>query len=385
MKIRDFDCPSCGASLHVEKGKKTLSCPYCDSTVIVPDSMIEREDAGWAPAEPSVPPTVIVDTSAARRSCSSVIISLVVFIIGIAAAVVFWVMRSEEVKEALREPLAAVTGGGGGVPVVLEFGGEGMRAGFFQDARHICVDREGNIYVAEYNEGKVQLFDPDGTYTGQWEVAKAEEVYIQGMDLSMDGSLYLIYDSELYVHDAVTGELLGQLLHPDGWGYDDVAVCDDGSVVASWYCNRDDLIRFDPDGNLDFVIREAVSGQSGDSELNIQVAVDGAGNMFAYGSFNESIFKFSPAGRFLNRFGSEGDRPGQFTSPSCFCVDQAGRLWVSDFGDLIVFGNDGTYLATIDPGVYLSDMYMADGYQLYGITNDETVVRLDLSEQAEEL
>ncbi len=151
------------------------------------------------------------------------------------------------------------------------------------------------------------------------------------------------------------------------------------------YCNSDDIIKFAPDGSVDFVLREAISSQSGDSELDTDVEVDGMGNIFAYGSFNGSFFKFSPQGRFLNRFGSDGDRPGQFTSPSCFCIDPQGRLWISDFGYLKVFDNNGTYLDTFDPGMIIFDMVMVDGYQLYGITSDETVVQLDLSGVLEDL
>jgi uncharacterized Zn finger protein (UPF0148 family) len=383
MKIMDFDCPSCGASLHVEKGKKTLSCPYCDSTVIVPEALLENDKAGWTQEQPTVRPTVIVDTSSVQRSCSGVIVSVVIFIIGLTAALVFWLMRSEEVKEALSGPVSSLTGGSS-IPLVMSFGGEGMSAGFFQDAEHVCVDPQGNIYVAEFNSGRIQVFDPYGTWTGQWEVGKAEDIYIYGMDISRDGRLYIVYDSELYIHDAQTGELLGQLRHPDGWGFEDVAVCDDGSVVASWYCNRDDILKFAPDGSLEFVLREAISGQSGDSELDTEIAVDGAGNIFAYGSFNGSIFKFSPNGRFLNRFGSDGDREGQFTSPSCICTDPMGRVWVSDFGDLLVFDNDGTYIATLDPGETLYDIYITGGYQLFGITYEEIVVQLDLSEEVDE-
>lgn len=383
MKIRNFSCPSCGASLKVDEGQKTLSCPYCDSTVIVPEHMSGDDVEEWKgtfTAESVQTPA----RTYTGKSCSTVLVSLIIFIVMAAGGLVFWLASSNRLKEALQGPIAAVTGGPD-IPVVMEFGGEGMRAGYFQDAEHVRVDPQGNIYVGEFSSGRIQTFDPQGNYTGQWNIGKSDQIYLHSMDLSRDGRLFLVYDSELYIHDPVSGELLGQLQHPDGWGFDDVAVCDDGSVVAAWYCNRDDIVRFAPDGSLEFVIREAVSGQSGSSELSTDVGVDGEGNIFAYGSFNDSFFKFSPSGRFLNRFGSDGDRPGQLTSPSSFCIDQAGRVWVSDFGDLIVFDNNGTYLETFDPGMSLSDIYMADGYMLYGITRDETVVLLDFSEMAEEL
>lgn len=366
MRIRNFDCPSCGASLKIKKGQETLSCPYCDSTVIVPDSISSDGSSGRTPETMPVPPSVILDAGNIKKSCSTTIISVVLFIVLGVGAFVFY--------------LAGPAGiGGSAIPVVLEFGGPGMGAGYFQKPQQICVDTRGNIFVGDYETGRIQTFDIDGNYTGQWNFSVSDDIYLRSMALSRDGLLYMIYDGEIYIHDAVTGELVDSLRHPDGWGFDDVEVCDDGSIAAAWYCNRDDIIKFSPDGNIEFLLEEAISGQTGDSELDTDITVDGNGNIFAYGSFNGSVFKFNQDGRFLGRFGSDGDRPGQFTSPSCFCTDPQGRLWVSDFGDLIVFDNNGTYLDTFDPRMSLIDMVMVDGYNLYGITRAETVVHLDLA------
>ena len=382
MKIKNFKCPSCGASVKVKKGEDMLTCPYCDSTIMVPKSTSPVTPSSPAPG---LPPTTtsyqlseIMDTEGIRRSCSRTIVSVAVSLLLGLGALVFFLTNSSGVREMLEGPISAITGESA-VPVVLEFGGEGMGAGYFQDPEAVCVDSQGNIYVGEFETGKIQIFDSAGNYTGQWSFGEPDEVYLYSMALSRSGLLYLVYDSELYIHEAATGELVGSLQHPGGWCFDDVEVCDDGSIVAAWYCNSDDIVKFSPDGSVDFLLEEAISGQSGDSELDTDLTVDGSGNIFAYGSFNGSIFKFSPDGRFLDRFGSDGDRPGQFTSPSSFCIDPQGRLWVSDFSDLIVFDNNGTYLDTFNPGMTLYDMVLINGDQLYGITIDDTVVQLDLS------
>jgi DNA-directed RNA polymerase subunit RPC12/RpoP len=387
MKIQEFDCPSCGASVKIKKGQQMLSCPYCDSTIIVPETHApapEKQETGRTVIT-SFQPTITLDTAGTmRRSCRSTIISFALSMLIGVGVLVFFLTRSSDVKELLQDPVSAITGGSS-VPVVLEFGGPGMGNGYFQDPDCICVDAEGNIYVAEYETGRIQIFDGNGNYMNQWTPGKDDEFYIRSMAVSSEGLLYLVYDGKINIHDAETGEFMGTLEHPDGWGFDDVEVCDDESVVAAWYCNSDDIVKFAPDGSVEFVLREAISTQSGDSELDTDIEVDGMGNIFAYGSFNESVFKFSPNGRFLDRFGSDGDHPGQFTSPSCFSIDHQGRLWVMDFGDLKIFDNDGTYLTSIDPGHSLEDMVIVNGYQLYGITYDETVIQLDLSGIAEDL
>ena len=376
MKAKDFDCPSCGASLKPNRNMQTMTCPYCDSTVIIPGAMQNRSRDPWSDRGPAQTETVVLNTQPVQKSCSVAVVAVLVFILGLGAAIFFLVNRSGQVSQVL---------GGGGVPVVLEFGGEGMGQGYFQNAEHIAVGPGGNIYVAEHAGGLVQIFDEQGNYLDEWNAGKDEDIYITDMEVSRDGIMFLVYDSELYLHDAATGELLGQLEHPDGWGFEDLALGDDGRIAASWYCNRDDIVMFDPQGNLDYVLRGAVSNITGDSELSIQVALDGNGNIFAFGSFNEKVLKFSPSGRYLNMFGSSGDRPGQFTSPSAICTDRMGNLWVSDFGDLIVFDNQGAYIGTVDPGRPIYDMVITGDYQMLAIAADETIVQLDLSEEVEDL
>ncbi len=382
MKIKNFKCPSCGASLKIKKDQDMLSCPYCDSTVMVPKSASPVRPSVHAPDPAPIASSFqlpeILNVQRIGRSCTRTIISMAVSLLLGLGVLVFFLMNSSDIGEILKGPIAAITGDSA-IPVVLEFGGEGMGVGYFQDPVQICVDQQGNIYVGEKKTSRIQIFDEEGNYTAQWIYAEPDEFHLYSMALSRNGLLYMVYGNELYIHDAATGELVGSLQHPDGWGFDDAEICDDGSIVAAWYCNRDDIIKFSPDGSVDFLLEEAISGQSGRSELSTDITVDGSGNIFAYGSFNESFFKFSPDGRFLNRFGSEGDHPGQFTSPSSFCIDPQGRLWVSDFGDLIVFDNDGTYLDTFDPGMTFNDMVIISGYQFYGLTYDDTIVQLDLS------
>ena len=84
----------------------------------------------------------------------------------------------------------------------------------------------------------------------------------------------------------------------------------DGGLVAFSYQARDDIIRLDSSGQLTRAIRAAVSGQTDRSELSIRVAADGVGNVYALGEFNDAVFKFSPDGRFLTKFGGNGDEAG---------------------------------------------------------------------------
>ena len=59
------------------------------------------------------------------------------------------------------------------------------------------------------------------------------------------------------------------------------------------------------------------------------------------------MFRFSPQGKFLSKFGEEGDQPGQFRAPQAIAVDNQGRLYVSDIHGVQVFSSDGRYLQSL--------------------------------------
>lgn len=74
--------------------------------------------------------------------------------------------------------------------VVFRFGGEGIGAGWFEDARSIAVDGRGNIYVAEYTGGRVQVFDPSGKFTTQWFIGDSKTC-ISDMTADRQGTVYV--------------------------------------------------------------------------------------------------------------------------------------------------------------------------------------------------
>lgn len=388
---KEIRCPSCGASVRLKPGELSTSCPYCDSSIALPESPADPFPKPPAETPQEIFPRGVtvttVDPAAAGRSCRRAALSLGIVMLAGIGSLVFFLTKTSDVVEHVVDRVTRHTGvtSGSGRETDPGFGGRGTGPGLFTDACCIAIDAQGHIFVGERETGRIQVFDTGGTYLSQWTFGSPDDRWLGSLAVSRDGRAYIVSGSDLFVYDGMTGDSLGMLDHPDGWGFDDVTACPDGSVLASWYKNRDDIIRFEPDGTVDLLIREAISGQSGDSELSTQVAVDGLGNIFAYGEFNGSIFLFSPDGRFQTRFGSEGDRPGQFTWLSCIAADDQGNLWVSDSGRLMVFDGTGLYLDSFDPGVSIDDMVIGDGNVLYGLTTDEGVVTIDLSEYLAEL
>src|SRR5262249_1406749 len=154
------------------------------------------------------------------------------------------------------------------------------------------------------------------------------------------------------------------LSYAEGNGFDDVFTTPDGGLVCAWYSGRDDIVRFDADGKVVQTIRAAISTPGERSELNTRIAVDGRAYIYALATFTNSVFKFSPDGKFLNRFGSSGHQPGQLSGVNAIAVDGKSRVFVSDIKGVQVFDSDGRYLNVFKPDGVASGMTFNDKNEL---------------------
>ncbi len=290
------------------------------------------------------------------------------------------------------DPAAELASGGAGMPeqqlpptpeptpgvasLLLQFGQEGSGPGYFEDARSIAVDGDGRIYVAQYLGGRVQVFDAQGEFLTQWLVdAKAP---LRGMAASRDGKLYIAQGGKLLVFDGSSGTQSGVISAPEIF-IDDVAVALNGDLLVSSYRGRDDLVRLSPQGEVLSKIEGAISEQSGDSELDMRVAVDGLDQIYALGSFNEAVFKFTADGRYVNRFGSRGNAPGQFTSPAAIAIDQQGNVYIADMLKILIFDSDGRFIDQFEvPGGAPSGLAFDQQNNLYVVART-TVLKYQIN------
>jgi len=336
-----FDCPNCGAPVPLsEDPPATVRCPHCSTTVIVPPDLRRRAEArpvvihvaggGTRPISPQVGRLVVVLIVAAV--VMSAAIGVAGMVLGIGAAV----------APAAIPALLATSG----PSHVLAFGGEGIGPGRFTDARRIGVDGQGRVYIGEYQGGRVQVFTPEGEFLTQW--FADTEFPLTGMAVSREGEVFTVQRGELLRRDGLTGDDLGVVRYEGGQDFEDVAMQADGGLITGWVLFQDDLVVFDSEGDWVLTIPEAVSGQTGDSELSLRVAADGRGDLLALGQFNTAVFRYDARGRFVNRFGSSGDEPGQLRAPMSIAVDGQGRVHVGDIWGVEVFDRDGRFLERLE-------------------------------------
>lgn len=253
---------------------------------------------------------------------------------------------------------------------VLKFGGEGVGAGLFKDARAVAVDGSGNIYVGEYLQRRVQVFDPSGKFVTQWTVGPQME--IQALAADRKGNVYIQGSGTIWRFEGATGKELGHMDYPGVAMFNDVVTTPDGGLLASQSGIADNIVRFDAAGRTTLVIRKAVSTQSETGELDLKVATDGIGHIYALSSFSNAVYKFSMDGKYVSKFGSQGTQQGQFTAPQAIAVDPQGRVYVSDFNGIQVFDSEGRYLNRINSGLALG-MVINDKNELFTAARTQIV------------
>jgi len=186
---------------------------------------------------------------------------------------------------------------------------------YFVQPNDTAVDGEGNVYVADGGNGRIQKFTADGSFITKWgefgvgAVAVDNNGDVYAADRSRGRILKFTADGSFIAHWGQEGTGDGEFDSPAG-----IAVDANGDIfVLDTWNNR--IQKFTPDGS--FITKWGSEG-SGDGEFNLPggIAVDANGDVYVADAHNNGIQKFTSDGSFITKWGNMGIAPGQFWYPS---------------------------------------------------------------------
>jgi LSD1 subclass zinc finger protein len=117
--------------------------------------------------------------------------------------------------------------------IAMQFGAEGIGPGQFEDHRTIALDGRGHIYVGEYSNGRVQVFDAAGNFLKVWSVG--QKTSLLGLSASRDGTVYAVTPGHILCFEGTTGLALGEaaVTHDDTqFSYMDAFAAPTGDIYA---------------------------------------------------------------------------------------------------------------------------------------------------------
>lgn len=188
-----------------------------------------------------------------------------------------------------------------------------------QGIGNIDFDSDGNIYVSEGGNRRVQKFDKDRNFLTMWgSNGTADGQFLSPfvMRVSPNGNVYVMDDSrgDIQVFDP-EGTFLYRFGDPwttDGAVSDITAFEFDasGNVVAVEDDNQIQV--FDERGAF---LRTIVSPDAGELAVPVDLAFDSQGNIYVVNIEENNVAVFDPGGASLLSWGSFGSADGQFNEP----------------------------------------------------------------------
>ena len=267
--------------------------------------------------------------------------------------------------------------------MLLQFGSQGTGPGQFGDPRHIAVDMDGNIFVCDYQDGRLQKFDPSGKFLQLINVPpdRNDNLYVMGITTNYAGQIFVVRGGDILVFNSSDGALVNTIAaeFPDIY-YSNVAI-EPANTIYSMHTSagEEDLIYLDAQGNRLWIKENFIREVDKKASVGFpDLAVDGLKNLFVLLDSSDVIFKYDGDGNFIDRISSPGDGPGQLSSPNDMAVDGKGRIFVADSGSIDIFDNNGAFLEALDWDYQLgSPMGMTFDLQgnLYIVTNKQQVLK----------
>jgi YD repeat-containing protein len=230
------------------------------------------------------------------------------------------------------------------------FGSSGSGNGQFSRPVAPALDGEGNVWVSDYNNNRIEKFSSKGSFIAAYGSAGSGNGQFSGpsgIDINQStGNVYISDANNHRIEElSASGAFVrafgaGELTRPGGLKIDSA-----GNVwVPDTGANR--IVEFSATGT--FIVAYGKEG-SGAGEFNKPNTIAFSGeNLYVTDSANHRVQELSNKGAYIRQFGIAGGGSGELYAPEGIAADSAGNLYVVDepSGHVEEFNSSGSYMAT---------------------------------------
>ncbi len=198
---------------------------------------------------------------------------------------------------------------------IRSIGTPGSGNGQFLGPKNIALDAEGNLYVADSDNGRIQKFDPTGKFVFAFGTKSPPNTIGPAGTFAEPWGIAVDQAGNIYVADT--------------WNHRIQKFDATGKFLTMWGTNADTrgIANINPD---QFYGPRAI-------------VIDAQGNLLVSDTGNKRILKFDPNGVPLAQYGGAGGNPGQFLEQVGIAMDAQGTLYVADTWNLRVQKFDSNF------------------------------------------
>jgi tripartite motif-containing protein 71 len=222
------------------------------------------------------------------------------------------------------------------------FAGLGAADGELKTPADVVTDPQGNFWVLDRGNGRIQKFGPDGQFISKFGAPGSADGLLSSpaaIALDQSGNV-LVAESQRVQRFSPSGEFLGKFGAAQQLFHAGITVGTDGAIWVT--ADGTNVQRFTAGGQ--FI--ETVGGAGAFSNAQSMDTAP-SGDVFIVDAALDRVKVFSKEGDFIRQFGAAGTGPGQFSDPTEIDVDSNGNVWVADAQTdrVQLFTGAGDYIA----------------------------------------